>query len=195
MIWRSWLVSTMTSVILLIAGACSQADVPSARTRAVGDRLRPFISVDTVSGKRYCQVCAYGGKPTLMVVLDLDDPKANETLHEMQAILAQYPRLTAFALFGSFDGQTLRAPLKPIVTQAALADRARALGLTFPVTFLPAQLTPGEALHYQPFVDRFDVRQSQTALLAAADNRIRFAGQLDSPHHQTRLKRAVKALF
>ena len=184
------------AVAIFAAGlACVSDDGTPSRTKGVGDRLRPFISIDSQSGKRYCQVCAFGGKPTLMAVFDLDDPAVDDDLRLIQTLVSKWPRLTAFALFGRFRDGALHAPRKLSEAQKKLADRAKRLGLSYPVTVLPGELTAGEALHYQPFTAHFDVAQSRSVLLAAADNRVRFAGRLSTPRTKKQLGDALRTLF
>ncbi len=166
-----------------------------AKTSDVGDRLRPFVSVDASTGKRYCQVCAFGGRPTLMAVFDLDDPDAIENLSTIQGVLDDQRGLTAFALFGRFHDRALAGPADLAEARRNLNQRIETLALTFPVTILPASLTPSEALLYRPYGERFDLPASGTILLAAADNRVRFKDRLSRSGAAARLKRAAAQLF
>ena len=145
------------ALLCALQSGCLTSSTEEAKTKGVGDRLRPFISIDATSGKRYCQVCAFGGRPTLMAVFDLNDPAADGDLALMHQILAKHPKLTAFALFGRLEGGALRPPADPESARTALAQRAKALGLSFPVTVLPTKLTPAESLHYRPYAERFDL--------------------------------------
>ncbi|MEM7675768.1 MAG: hypothetical protein AAF449_07155 [Myxococcota bacterium] len=130
-----------------------------------------------------------------MLVLDVDDARANDALRTVQTLVERHPKLTAFALFGRFQNNVLTAPTELKTIRADLNARAERLKLSFPLTVLPADLTPGEALHYKPFPNLFDVPRSQTAFLAAADNQIKFAGRLDAQAQNARLKRATEDLL
>ena len=130
-----------------------------------------------------------------MAVFDLDDPAAEAGLAAVQSLVARHDGLTAFALFGRFADGRLTAAGDLTAARGDLEARARRLELDFPVTLLPRELTPGEALHYRPFTEHFDVSLSGTVFVAAANNRVRFAGQLPPPVGSHRLKRAVEALF
>ena len=166
-----------------------------AKTSEVGDRLQPFVSVDASTGKRYCQVCAFGGRPTLMAVFDLDDPNAPQHLATIQGVLDAHQGLTAFALFGRFRDRALAGLDDLSEARPALTERVKAQALSFPVTILPASLTASEALLYRPYGERFDLAASGTVLLAAADNRVRFKDRLSRSGAAVRLKRAAAQLF
>ncbi len=189
LVWLVWI------AVGLAPAACQPGSTTPRPTRGVGDRLKPFISVESQTGRRYCQVCAFGGRPTLMAIFDLNDPDFDADLATFQALVTQHPELTAFALFGRLDDGRFEPPSDPESALVLLRRHAARLKVDFPLTTLPTELTPGEALHYRPFREQFDVFESRTVLLAAADNRIRFAERLTTPDSRRRLQRAVEALF
>lgn len=158
--------------------ACKEAQ---AKTKGVGDSLRAFIVQNATSGERYCQVCAYSGRPTLMAVTDIEDDGAEKDLAEMQKIFESNKEkgLTVFALFGSIkDGK-----FTPVKDDAAalkkLKELTAKLELGYPVTIVPSSYTEKEKKGYMPFVDQYVVPKSRTVLLAGADNKIVFADVMD----------------
>ena len=176
---------------------CRGRPNPGGVTAGVGDRLQPFIIVNANSGQRYCQVCAYGGRPTVMAVFDLDAPSTDDDLRLLERLVKTHADdgLTAFALFGTFTGARVGAPKDPGAAQATLRNRAEKLGLTYPLTTLPEALTPSEALHYKPFDTRFKISRSRTVFVASADNRIRSSVRMDQNGAHSKVEDAVRELF
>ena len=58
---------------IFVAGMIGGCRSSKPKTKGVGDTLRAFIIQDCVSGQKYCQVCAYSGKPTIMAIGDVND--------------------------------------------------------------------------------------------------------------------------
>ncbi|MEQ8275378.1 MAG: hypothetical protein RKU31_17035 [Deltaproteobacteria bacterium] len=164
------------SLVALAAGAtaCKEA---AAKTQGVGDNLRAFVIKNCEDGKRYCQVCAYGGRPTLMTIADLDDDGVEKDLQEMEKLLAanKDKGLTAFALFGHMKTGKFVAVSDDDAATKKLAEMKKRLGLSFPLTIVPSQLTEKEQKSYMPFDAQYAVGKSRTLFAAASDNEVFYA--------------------
>lgn len=179
----------------LAGTACKKAE---AKVKGVGDTMKAFIIKNCGTGERYCQVCAYGGKPTIMAVGDLDDAGFAEDLKRIQELVEANgdKDLTAFALYGEIEAGKFAPVADEAAAEKKLAAMSKELGLTFPVTLVPKALTDKEAKDYTPFADAYDVSKSRTVMLAGADNKIRFAqtfGADEKAEHEA-LAKAVEAL-
>jgi hypothetical protein len=164
-----------TSLLLLSSSlACKEA---AAKTSGVGDSLQPFIIMDGTSGDRYCQVCAYSGKPKIVVFADAEDTKVEADLIRVQKLVEKYADkgLVAFAVFGKIaangftpanDDQKLASQIKQL--------RER-LGLTYPVTVVPAQYTEKEKKGYPAFVDAYHIPSTRRVMYGDASNKVMFA--------------------
>lgn len=172
------------------ATACKEAQ---AKVKGVGDNLKAFIVKNCATGDRYCQVCAYSGKPTVMAVGDINDAEFEKDLAQIQSLMKQYEGkgLSAFALFGKFEGGKFLpvdddASLKKV---KALQDK---LDLSFPVALVPKQLTDKEKKNYTPFADAYEVSKSRTVMVGAVDNKIVFTDVMKGQEAQYKaLKDAV----
>lgn len=175
--------------------ACKEAE---AKVAGVGDTMKAFIIQECESGDRYCQVCAYGGMPTIMAVGDLDDAAFSKDLEKIQKIVDanKAKDLTAFALYGTIKDGRFTPPADPAAAQAKLAKLKKALGITFPVTMVPQTLTSAEAKNYKPFTDIYAVGTSRTVMLAKANNKIVYAANVakDEKAAFDGLSKAVEAL-
>ena len=158
----------------LAGTACKKAE---AKVKGVGDTLKAFIVTNCETGDRYCQVCAYGGRPTIMAVGDIDDAAFEQDLAQIQGLVAANgdKELTAFALYGKIEGGKFAAVADEAAAQKKLAALTKKLGLTFPVTLAPKALTEKEAKDYTPFTDAYEISKSRTVMLAGAGNDIRYA--------------------
>ncbi len=167
----------MVALALLISPVLSSCKRAQAKTKQVGDKLRAFIIKDCEQGDRYCQVCSFGGKPTIMAIADIDDTAFDADLTEIQALLDQHAAygLTAFAVLGTFKESQFVAPPNEEKALKALAAKKKALKLKFPLVVLPASLTEAEKKHYTPFSKSYEVSASRTLFFAGADNRIHVA--------------------
>jgi hypothetical protein len=189
---RPLLISTFAaSVVFAIfaVGACA-AKEGGVRSKGVGDPLQAFLIKNCESGETYCQVCAYGGKPTIMSVLDADDPALEADLLAIQDLIKSYQGqgLAAFALVGKFaDGKLVSAP-DGQGTLVRMKQLHQKLALTFPITMLPA---PDEKTKsgYKPFAEVYDVTASRTVFFATAENKIRFAEVMQADQQKAQLDR------
>lgn len=163
--------SLAIALTLLGASACRKVQ---PKTKGVGDELRSFIIKNCASGKQYCQICAYGGKPTIMAVGELGDNAFEEDLVHVQKLLdaKQEKGLVAFALLGKFEGGALKTPGDEARALAELKAMRERLGLTFPVVILPSTTTEYEKRAYSGFNDSYEIHASRTIMFAAEDNKI-----------------------
>lgn len=163
-------------LVALAAGstACKEAQ---AKTQGVGDSLRAFVIKNCEDGKRYCQVCAYGGRPTIMTIADLDDEGVEKDLAKIEELVAKHKDkgLTAFALFGHIDGGKFTPVSDDDAATKKLAEMKKRLDLSFPLTIVPSQLTEKEKKSYMPFDAQYAVGKSRTLFAAATDNEVFFA--------------------
>lgn len=183
----------LCAAIALGASACKEA---TAKTKGVGDSLRAFIVKNCETQERYCQVCTYGGRPTIMAIADLDDAGVEKDLVAIQKLVAENEKegLTAFALFGHItDGKFIPVKDDDAATKK-LAELKTRLGLTYPVTIVPSSYTEKEKKGYMPFVDQYTVPKSRTVFAAKADNKVFFADVMtgDAKQYEA-LATAVKA--
>lgn len=174
-------IASLFAGLLLAAGAvaCKEAQ---AKTKGVGDVFRPFIIKNCGTGERYCQVCAYGGKPTIMVVADVDDAAVDQDLMKVQKILDQSKdkALTAFALFGEIEGGKFKPVADDDAAAKKLKEKAEKLKLSYPVTLVPAKYTDAEKKGYAAFVDAYHVATSRRVMLADAANKVLFAETIEN---------------
>lgn len=187
--------TVLVAGLLLGGTACKEAN---AKVKGVGDNLQAFIIQNCDNGDRYCQVCAFSGKPTIMAVGDLTDAGFEQDLKEIQGLVKTHKAkgLTAFALFGKFEQgrfQSFKDPKKAMEDVKKLQAK---LGLQFPVTIVPENLTDKEKKNYTPFDRLYDVSQSRTVLVGAANNNIVFADTMkgEAPQYQA-LEAAVKKVL
>lgn len=188
-------IASLLTAVLMAAGAtaCKEAQ---AKTKGVGDVFRPFIIKNCGTGERYCQVCAYGGKPTIMVVADVDDTSVDQDLMKVQKILdaSKDKALTAFALFGQIEG----GKFKPVADDDAAAKKLKAkaekLKLSYPVTLVPAKYTEAEKKGYAPFVDAYHVAASRRVMLADAANKVLFAETIDDEKAESQFEQLEKTI-
>ena len=152
-----------------------------AKVKGVGDTLQAFIIRDAGSGERYCQVCAYGGRPTIFAVGDIDDAGFADDLTKIQGLLDAHEaaELSAFALYGKIaDGR-----FQPLSDEDGALAKLAALraerGLKMPVTIVPNQLSDKEKANYAPFTEVYEVGKSRTVMMAKANNEIIYVGTLD----------------
>lgn len=175
------------------ATACKEAQ---AKTQGVGDEFRPFIIKNCGTGERYCQVCAYGGKPTIMAVYDIDDAGAEKDLAEIEKVIGanKDKGLTAFALFGKLSGGKFTPIAADGPEEKKLAEIRTKLNLSYPVTLVPKDLTDKESKSYMPFTKLYEVNKSRRVLLAGGDNKIVYADTMtgDAKQYEA-LAAAVKA--
>jgi hypothetical protein len=159
---------------LVVGVGCKEAE---ARTKGVGDSLRPFIVMNCESAERYCQVCAYGGKPKIMFVADVDDTAAEADLLRIQKIVDQYSSkgLVAFALFGQIENGKFTPVSDEQAVAAKLKEMTERLKLTYPVTIVPSSYTEKEKKGYTAFVDSYDIATSRRLLYADAKNKVSVA--------------------
>lgn len=175
--------------------SCRRAD---ARTHGIGDHLRPFIVQSSETGETYCQVCAFGGKPTIMVAADLDDPELESHLTRIQQTIARHEKegLVGFAVIASAkDGSLRPASDTPAVFSRLKAMRAR-LHLTMPLVTLPAKLTEHELKNYNRFDESYALDGTPTVLFATPESEIVFAeriesGRIDEQHGRLRSRVAL----
>jgi hypothetical protein len=173
-----FLASLTVSAAVGGSAGCKKAH---AKVKGVGDTLQAFIIRDAGTGERYCQVCAYGGRPTIFAVGDIDDAGFAEDLVKIQALLDEHrdAELSAFALYGKIaEGRFAPLPDEDGAL-AKLAALRTERGLTMPVTIVPNALTDKEKANYAPFTEVYEIAKSRTVMMAKANNQITWVGQLD----------------
>jgi hypothetical protein len=160
--------------LLLAIGACKE---PPTKTSAVGHTLRPFIIMDGATGDRYCQICAYGPKPKIVVFADVDDRSVEADLTRVQQLVDRYQEkgLVAFAVFGRIASNGFTPVTNDEKTAAELKAMRDRLSLTFPVTVVPASYTEKEKKGYAAFVDTYDIPATRRLLYGDANNTVVFA--------------------
>jgi hypothetical protein len=147
------------------------------KTKGVGDQLRAFIVQDCQSKQKYCQVCAYSGKPTIMAIGDADDKEFENDLVAIQKVLTSSGSqgLTAFALVGPIDKEGLSNFEKSSKALEKLKEMITRRAIKFPVVVLPNEMSEAQRQNYATFAQAYDIKTSRTVLFAEADNRIKFA--------------------
>ena len=165
------------SLVLAFGGACKE---PAAKTSGVGDVLHPFIVMNASTGDRYCQICAYGGKPKIVLFGDVGDPAIEGDLMRVQALVDRYAGkgLVAFAVFGEITNQTFTPVSDDHKVSADLKTMRERLKLTFPVTIVPASYTEKEKKGYTAFIDSYEIPASRRIFFGDASNKIAFAESL-----------------
>ncbi len=181
------------ALALSAAPACKKAE---AKTKGVGDNLRAFLIKNCADGKRYCQVCAYGGKPTIMAVVDLEDKGAEKDLVQIQKMLDanKDKGLTAFALYGTFKNGMFSPVKDDDAAAKKLKSTTERLGLSYPVTLLPTKYSEKELKSYTPFVDAYEVKKSRTLMLADAGNKVLWSATIADGSAETQYKNLETAL-
>lgn len=164
----------MRGLLLVLLGllACEKQR-PAAR--GVGDRLQAFIVQDSEKRNKQCFVCAYAGKPTILAVGELDDARFEDDLAAIEAIRAERPGLTAFAVLGRFEGGTLRSPADEAAALEALEALRARRGIGFPLSILPKEMSPEQRQNYAPFGAAYAIDRGRTVWFADADNHVRYA--------------------
>ena len=162
---------------LISVVGCKEA---APRTEGVGDSLRPFIVMNTDSAERYCQICAYGGRPKIMFVADVDDTGAESDLLRIQSLVDRYSSkgLVAFALFGQIENGEFTPVSDEQATAAKLKELRERLKLTYPITIVPSSYTEKEMKGYTAFVHSYRIGTSRRLLYADANNQILVAESL-----------------
>jgi hypothetical protein len=155
--------------------ACRKAP---PKTKGIGDSLKAFIVQDCNSEKKYCQVCAYSGKPSIMAVGAVDDKDFESDLIAIQEVITSSggSQLTAFAVLGPFDEHGLGYFKDEAGAIKKLNAMRKKNGITFPIHILPKELSASQKQNYATFARAYDVPKSRTIFFAEADNKIRFAG-------------------
>lgn len=170
------LLATVAIGALLSAGgtACRDAE---ARTSKVGDKLKAFIVQNCDSEAKYCQVCKYGGQPTIMAVGQIGDEAFEQDLVRIQDLLSKQKDggLTAFALLGKLGPEGLAHFEDEAKALAELKAMRARLGLSYPVVIAPKERTKDQARSYQTFNQAYSVTKGRTILFAGANNELVFA--------------------
>ena len=189
------IIQALTAMALL-TGACKERSRP--RTKGVGDRLQAFIIQDCDQGSKYCQVCKYGGKPTIMAVGDMKDSGFEADLVEIQKLVNANEGLTAFAVVGDLGGGGIKPFGDEKAAMSKLAALREKLDLTYPVVIVPKDMSEKQRKNYLPFNKAYEVEASRTILLGGADNKITFATVLSADNakdHLAKLAEAVKKVM
>lgn len=177
-------------VLVLSATGCNKGPT----VERVGDSLQAFIVQDCEESKKYCQVCAYSGKPTIMAVGEIGDAGFEKDLVAIQRLITDKGEagLTAFAVVGQLDGKGI----KPYEDEADALAKLRAtrsrLGITFPVAIVPREVSESQKKNYYPFNALYRIKASRTVLFAGADNKITFAEVITSEQQHDKLATTVQ---
>ncbi len=165
---------------LLLGGAGVACKEAQAKVKGPGDSLKAFVIKNCASGERYCQVCAYSGKPTIMAVGVMGDKDFEKDLVEINKLVKanEAKGLTAFALYGEIKEGKFVAVADEAAAEKTLAATHARLGLKFPITLAPAKLEEKEAKSYKPFTELYEVNKSRTVMVAKASNEIVWADTL-----------------
>ena len=163
--------------LLCAAVACKE---PASKTSGVGDVLHPFIVIDAASGDRYCQVCAFGGKPKIVFFADVDEPALEKDLKRIQELVDRHSDkgLVAFAVFGEIENQTFTPVSDDHKVAVDLEAMRQRLQLSYPLTIVPASYTEKEKKGYTAFIDSYSIPAARHLLFADASNKITFAASL-----------------
>lgn len=177
----------LAAPFLFAALACSDAQ---AKTKGIGDELKPFIVKNSDTGQQYCQVCAFAGKPTLMAVGDVGDAAFEQDLLRIQKIITanKEKSVAAFALVAKVDGTKVTSADNEKELQEKLKATKQRLGLTFPVVLLASKLSESDAKNYAKFSDSYEVMGSRTILLAGANQKIVYADKIDTSRADEQFK-------
>jgi thiol-disulfide isomerase/thioredoxin len=167
----------MSLFLVASASACKQ---PPAKTAGAGDVLRPFIVLDAASGQRYCQICAYGGKPKIVFFADARDASAEADLLRIQRLVDRYRDrdLRAIAVFGEITPSGLGPSADPEKVAAEKKLLRERLGLTFPLAVVPPSYSERESKRYVAFAHSYRIEASRRLFYAVASNRIVLAESL-----------------
>ena len=169
---RTFVIAFLIGVAPAALAGCQRAQ--ATPTKNVGDRLEAFIIKNCSSGERYCQVCAYSGKPKLVLFQDLASPNLEQSLKKLQQLAAtsKDKGLATFALIGDFSSGELGPPKDEAKAAQQLKALSETLALTYPVTIVPRELSDSEKKSYRTFSDAYDVPTPGTIFLSDAKNRI-----------------------
>jgi len=162
------------SILALQLFAC-RASKP--KTKGVGDQLRAFIIQDCDSKQKYCQVCAYSGKPTIMAVGDVNDKNFENDLVAIQKVITSSGSegITAFALVGPFGKDGVSSFEKSDEALKKLKEMTTKRSINFPVVVLPSEMSEAQQQNYASYAQAYEIKSSRTVLFASADNKIKFA--------------------
>jgi len=164
----------MFTLVALQIVACRK---PEPKTKAIGDSLKAFIVQDCSSQKKYCQVCAYSGKPSIMAIGAPDDKGFENDLIAIQKVMTSSggEDLTAFALLGPFSEKGLGHFENEAEALKKLEEMRRRNGITFPVVILPKAISDAQKQNYATYDRAYEAPKSRTIFFAGADNKIQFA--------------------
>ena len=176
------------SILALQLYAC-RASKP--KTKGVGDQLRAFIIQDCDSKQKYCQVCAYSGKPTIMAVGDIEDKNFENDLVAIQKVMTSSGSdgLTAFALVGPFGKNGLGTFEKSDAALNKLKEMTERRSISFPVVVLPSEMSEAQKQNYAAYSQAYEIKSSRTVLYAGADNKIKFAEIITNTSSSSQFKK------
>ena len=161
------------------------------KTKGVGDQLRAFVIQECGSKQKYCQVCAYSGKPTIMAVGDVNDKDFENDLVAIQKVMTSSGSdgLTAFALVGPFEDEKLGKFSNTDEALNNLKAMTKKRSITFPVVVLPSEMSEAQKQNYASYAQAYDIKSSRTILYAGADNKITFAEVITNTSSTSQFKR------
>ncbi|MCK6551019.1 hypothetical protein L6R52_34600 [Myxococcota bacterium] len=170
MVWvrRPLLLATLVLGLAAVGAGCKN---PEPKTRGPGDNLKSFTVMNAETGRLYCQVCVFAGKPILMAVAELGDARFEEDLVRMQKLVdaSADKGLRAFAVLGKTkDGRfgSTGDDAKAVADVRALKQR---LGITFPLVIVPEPKGP-ETGNNTLFHQAYELKGTPTVYLASRDN-------------------------
>lgn len=193
---RSPGLGSILAIAALSLAAASGCKKPEPKTRGPGDQLKSFIVQNCETNQQYCQVCAFSGKPIVMIVGDPSDASFEASLTAVQKLMEPHSAkgLRAFAVAGPMkDGKltTFEDEAKALAELKALRER---LGLPFPLTVIPKKLTDKASEDYAKFNDAYELAGAPAVMFADAESRVLFSGVLDAKGREAQLRALEEAL-
>lgn len=163
---------------------------------AVGANVQAFITWDCAAGGRNCFVCQYSGKPKMMVFTDHEGEKLEQDLLKVDAFVKKHAGkgLATFAVVGAQKNGKLTSFPDEQSAIARFKDLHQKLGLGFPLTTLPTQLTDDETKTYRRFEDAYALTGPRVVLLANSSGVIVHAESIQEGQEDAQFQKLEEAL-
>lgn len=161
----------LATMLLGLAAAGLGCKNPEPKTRGPGDTLKSFTVMNAETGRLYCQVCVFAGKPILMAVAELGDARFEEDLVRMQKLVdaSADKGLRAFAVLGQTRDGRFGSSGDDAKASADVRALKQRLGLTFPLVIVPEPKGP-ETGNNTLFHQAYELKGTPTLYLASRDN-------------------------
>ncbi len=141
----------------------------------VGGKLIAFEIRNAATDETYCQVCRYGSRPKIMVAGTPDDPKFQEAVKDVDAIVKKFgqDKVVAFAVASPMKGGKAVTPPAPERDgfKKEVSDLLGKLGVEIPVV-IPE---PEDGPTNRQWDEYYNITKSPTIMFADGKNTVRYS--------------------